>query len=138
MTTTLSIPSPAMHTEVATRHGWSAPRVLLQLEAAAICVAAVIAYRHLGASGRLFAALILIPDLSMLGYLVSTRVGAITYNAVHNYLAPAVLAGFGLLLGSHLALVLATIWLAHVGADRAMGYGLKYATAFRATHLGRV
>jgi hypothetical protein len=136
MTTTISIPSP--HVDSHRTAAWSAPRALLHLEGMAVFIAAVAAYRHLGGSGTLFAALILVPDLSMLGYLHGTRVGAATYNAGHSYVAPAILAGIGAMLGSHIALVIASIWVAHIGADRVLGYGLKYGSAFRETHLGRV
>jgi hypothetical protein len=30
------------------------------------------------------------------------------------------------------------IWIAHIGFDRALGYGLKYPTGFGDTHLGRI
>jgi hypothetical protein len=32
----------------------------------------------------------------------------------------------------------ALIWLAHIGFDRALGYGLKYKAGFGFTHLGRI
>jgi hypothetical protein len=35
-------------------------------------------------------------------------------------------------------LSLATIWIAHIGFDRALGYGLKYGSGFTHTHLGRI
>jgi hypothetical protein len=35
-------------------------------------------------------------------------------------------------------LLIAMIWLAHIGFDRALGYGLKYASGFGFTHLGRI
>ena len=33
---------------------------------------------------------------------------------------------------------LGLIWLAHIGMDRAIGYGLKYPTNHKDTHLQRV
>ena len=36
------------------------------------------------------------------------------------------------------AIQLALIWLTHIGVDRAVGYGLKYPTDFKDTHLQRV
>jgi hypothetical protein len=114
-----------------------APRVILRLEGAALLVGAAFFFWRLDGSWILFAVLFLAPDLSFLAYRVSPRVGAIGYNAVHSTLGPFVLlaasAGLAWALGERLAL----IWLAHVGFDRALGYGLKYAAAFGDTHLGR-
>ncbi len=110
--------------------------VLLRAEAAIELTLAVWAYRHLGGSWTLFAALFLVPDLSMLGYLVDRRVGAWLYNFGHSYISPAVLAVAGFATAAPLLHALALIWAAHIGFDRLAGFGLKYKTAFGATHLG--
>lgn len=47
------------------------------------------------------------------------------------------LAGVGLWLDSTVAVQVAAIWAGHIGADRALGYGLKFPTGFTDTHLGR-
>ena len=114
------------------------PRVLLRLEGLAALTAAVVAYRLLGGSWGWFALLFLVPDLSMLGYLAGARLGSIFYNAAHSYLGAALLAAAAYMSGSVPAGQLALIWCAHVGFDRALGYGLKYASAFSDTHLGRI
>lgn len=100
-------------------------------------VAALAAYLLL-LDGPLWLLLVLAlaPDLSMAGYLGGARTGAAAYNAAHNYLPPLALAGVGLWFGSDLALQGAAVWIGHIGADRAVGYGLKYATGFGNTHLG--
>ena len=100
--------------------------------------ASLAAYGLLGFSWLLFAVLILAPDLSMLGYLAGPRIGAIAYNAVHTLIAPAVLAFAAWLLAAPLLTALASILLAHIAADRAFGYGLKYSTGFKDTHLGQI
>jgi hypothetical protein len=115
-----------------------APRLLLRLEGAALAIAAILLYGRAGASWGLFALLLLAPDLSFLGYLLGPRAGAIAYNAVHATLLPLALGLAGLVTASTLAEHLALIWLAHVGIDRALGYGLKYGASFQATHLGRI
>lgn len=75
----------------------------------------------------------------MLGYLASPCRGARIYNAYHSYVPPVVLALCALLLNLHgLGLPIALIWINHVGVDRALGYGLKYAEGFGWTHLGRL
>lgn len=109
---------------------------LLRLEGAVVLAAAVVAYRQTGWSWGLFAALFLVPDVSMLGYLRGARVGARCYNAMHTYIAPGACATASLVAGWPLAIPL--IWVAHIGFDRALGYGLKLDTGFRDTHLGRI
>ena len=116
----------------------SGPKVVLHLEGAAIFGAAVAAYVSWGGGLWFFLATILVPDLSLLGYLAGNRVGAVVYNAVHNYVAPLALLAVAQATGWHMGLLVAAIWVAHVGMDRFAGYGLKYGTAFRSTHLGRV
>lgn len=113
-------------------------RSVLRLEAALAFVVSIALYRHLGGTWPMFAALFLAPDLAMLGYLVSPRVGAVAYNATHTYLLGGVLAVVGWALGAPLLLPLAALSTAHVGFDRALGYGLKYASSFADTHLGRL
>jgi hypothetical protein len=111
---------------------------LLRLEGAALFVAALTGYWISGASWWLFALLILVPDLSMLGYLRGPRIGAYAYNCFHVTLWPLLLLVGGYLADSAPAVSVGLIWLAHIGIDRALGYGLKLPTDFRDTHLGRI
>jgi Domain of unknown function (DUF4260) len=112
------------------------PRLLLRAEGAAVAAAAVAVYFSEGHPWWLLVALA--PDLSMIGYLAGPRVGAACYDAVHAYVAPVVLSAAGLIAGADLAIQLGLIWLTHIGVDRAVGYGLKYPTHFKDTHLQRV
>ena len=114
------------------------PRLLLRAEGAALLIVAPMLYGETGAAWWLFAVLFLAPDLSFLGYLAGPRIGAIVYNAAHSLVAPIALAIAGLLLPSIPAIALALIWVAHIGFDRMLGYGLKYAAGFGFTHLGRI
>lgn len=114
------------------------PAVLLRLEGLALFVGALSVYAYLGHSWWLFALLLLAPDLGALGYLHSKRVGSLAYNLVHTESLPLLLGVASLLLGLPLGLQLALIWAAHIGMDRAVGYGLKYSDAFKHTHLGEV
>ncbi len=109
---------------------------LLRLEGLAALAAAASAYAWLGGSWPLFALLLFAPDLAMIGYRFGPAVGAAAYNAAHTYLAPAALGAAGLAFGAATMQALALIWIAHIGLDRALGYGLKYATGFGDTHLG--
>lgn len=98
----------------------------------------MLAYTSLGAPWLLFALLILAPDVSMLGYLGGPRVGAVLYNLAHTYAAPALLATLALIRLEPELVAAALIWTAHIGLDRALGFGLKLPTGFRDTHLGRL
>ena len=113
-------------------------RGLLRLEGLGLLGAALALYWRSGGDWKLFAILFLAPDLSFLGYLAGARVGAATYNAAHSTLGPFAFAALGLALHQPLALGVALIWFAHVGFDRALGYGLKYARGFGFTHLGKI
>lgn len=111
--------------------------VLLQrLEGLAALALGIVTYAWLGQSWVIFAVLFLVPDFTMLGYLRSARFGALIYNLGHTYAAPALLALAGLVVGP-LTYGLAAIWVAHIGADRLLGYGLKL-ESFEATHLGPI
>ena len=114
------------------------PRLLLRLEGAAVFCGAVFFYWRLDGSWLWFVALVLAPDLAFLAYLISPRLGAIAYNAVHTTLGPLALLALAAWRGWGVGEDIALIWLAHVGIDRALGYGLKYATGFGDTHLGRL
>ena len=114
------------------------PFRLLRLEGLAVAVGALVVYFHADYGWLLLLLLILPPDLSMLGYLGGTRVGAMSYDAAHTTLIPIALGLVGVLADSGTAIQIALIWLAHIGIDRFLGYGLKYPTGFKDTHLQRV
>lgn len=114
------------------------PKILLHIEGGVLLIASIVLYAYTGGNWLIFALLILAPDLSALGYLAGNTVGSYTYNLFHTYLLPAILALYGLLAPNPLAFQLAFIWFAHIGGDRLLGYGLKYPTAFKDTHLNRV
>jgi hypothetical protein len=114
------------------------PGMLLRTEGAALLALAVTLYGRFGRSWLLFLVLLLAPDLGMLGYLGGSRVGAAVYDLFHTYVPPAVLGIVGVVAESPLTYSIALIWFAHIGMDRLLGYGLKYPTAFRDTHLGSI
>jgi TctA family transporter len=113
-------------------------RSILRLEGAAALAAAIALYAHGDFSWPLFAILLLAPDLAMLAYLTGPRAGAAAYNLVHTYALALPLALAGYLVASPIACALGLIWIAHIGMDRMFGYGLKYASGFSDTHLGRI
>jgi hypothetical protein len=113
-------------------------RALLQFEGLFLFAAMVLLYAWRGGPWWLFAVLFLAPDLSFAAYLAGARIGAVVYNAVHTTVVPIALLIVGFAFDQWLTLSIATIWLAHIGIDRALGYGLKYFDAFNHTHLGRI
>lgn len=114
------------------------PRAVLRAEGLAVLLAAVLVYLDADYSWIALVALFLAPDVSLVGFLAGPRVGSAAYNAAHTTALPIGLATVGVLAGSGLSVQLALIWLAHIGADRVLGYGLKYPTGFKDTHLQRV
>jgi Domain of unknown function (DUF4260) len=112
--------------------------LVLRGEGLAILIVAVALYWVQGFNWWMFAVLLLTPDLAMLGYLRNARIGSVVYNLAHTTVWPLALVLVGHLLNQPLALQLGLIWLAHIGMDRAVGYGLKYASGFKDTHLQRV
>jgi hypothetical protein len=114
------------------------PLLILRAEGLALLALATAAYGVVGLAWWVYAVLFFLPDLSFAGYLAGSRIGAFAYNALHSTIGPAVLAGLGFALDSIFMLGIATVWAAHVGFDRMLGYGLKYPTAFSDTHLGRI
>jgi hypothetical protein len=114
------------------------PRVLLRAEGAAVAVAAIALYFHADYPWWLLVVLVLAPDVSMVGYLAGPSIGAAAYDAAHTYAFPVVLAAVGLIADAETAVQLGLIWFAHIGVDRAIGYGLKYPSGFKDTHLQRV
>jgi hypothetical protein len=115
------------------------PGVLLRIEGAAVFGASLALYLDADFSVFAFLMLLLVPDLAIAGYAVNKQVGAAAYNLAHLELWPALLLVMGVL-GDEATLVqVALIWFAHIGIDRALGLGFKYADAdFQDTHLSRV
>jgi hypothetical protein len=114
------------------------PRVLLHAEGLAVAVVAVALYFHADYPWWLLIALALAPDVSMVGYLAGSTTGAAAYNVAHTYSLPVALGAIGVIVDAATAVQLGLIWLTHIGVDRAVGYGLKYRTGFKDTHLQRV
>ena len=117
---------------------YSLPGILLRLEGLTALIFSLLLYVRHDASWLLLVVLALAPDLSALGFLAGPRIGTISYNIAHTYVLPAILGSAGLIGDNDLAISLALIWVAHIGMDRSIGYGLKYPSGFKDTHLSRV
>lgn len=112
--------------------------LLLRLEGLALFVVITILYEKSGGGFGRLALLFLAPDLSLLFYLFGGRAGGIAYNIAHSTIGALLLAGLGETLGQPALFLLSLIWLAHIGFDRALGYGLKRGSEFSQTHLGDI
>jgi hypothetical protein len=112
------------------------PKILLRVEGAVLFAASIGVFAVQSQPWWLYPALLLVPDVFMLGYLRNTKLGSIIYNLGHSYPAAALVTVLGFLLGSQMTIALGAIWFGHIGWDRMLGYGLKYGTSFKHTHLG--
>ncbi len=112
-----------------------APNIVLRAEGALVFAAATFAFSQMHSGWLLYAILFFTPDIFMLGYLANARLGSIMYNIGHSYLVPAALLALGWFTVLPLVSAIALIWIAHIGFDRAVGYGLKYAAGFKINHL---
>lgn len=117
-------------------HATGQPRRWLRAEGLLTLCVAIALYGRSDASWMLFGLLFLAPDLSFLGYVAGPRFGAVLYNVLHSHVGPLATSLIFLLL--HEPVTIPLIWFAHIGFDRALGYGLKYPTAFQDTHLGMI
>ncbi len=115
-----------------------AVRSWLRLEGLAAFGAGLVLFGMSGGSWLLLVPLLLLPDISAVGYLRGPRAGAVTYNLAHSWAPGFAALAFGIWLAWPTMLALAAILIAHVGMDRAAGYGLKLSSSFQDTHLGRI
>jgi hypothetical protein len=111
---------------------------LLRLEGAAALLAGILLYGETGADWIVFIILLLLPDVSILGYARGPVIGAVIYNVVHTWALAGALLGVGFFLEVPIVFGAGAALLAHIGGDRLLGYGLKYPTSFQDTHLGRI
>lgn len=113
-----------------------APRRWLRLEGATLVVGALIAFSTTHQAWWVVPLTVLVPDFLAAGYLGGTRIGARVYNLAHTTPLPALMVGLGWWRAAPVVLALGLVWLAHIGVDRVLGYGLKYDDSFQHTHLG--
>jgi hypothetical protein len=113
-----------------------APRRWLRVEGATLLVGSLVAYSATHQTWWLVPITLLVPDLLMVGYLGGTKLGARLYNVAHAAPLPAIVVGLGWWQAKPLVLALGLVWIAHIGMDGVLGYGLKYNDSFQHTHLG--
>lgn len=111
------------------------PRTFLRIEGLTVLGLALGGYFTLNGPIWMLVVLALAPDLSMLGYLAGSQTGSLSYNVAHTYTLPLALGAVGFWADIRIAVLLALIWIGHIGADRLAGYGLKFESGFEDTHL---
>jgi len=116
----------------------SQPKILLHIEGGIVLLFSLFMYHYLDGGWRIFFLLLLVPDISLLGYLANDRTGSTSYNLFHFYLTPFVLALSGIFLEKPNLILYGLIWLAHIGMDRVLGLGLKYPEGRKITHFSKL
>ena len=111
---------------------------LLKLEELFMFAFTIFLFSKLGFAWWWYPALILTPDLSMVGYLASPQVGAVTYNFIHHKALGISIFMIGLILASQPLQLAGLILFGHSSMDRVLGYGLKHSDSFQHTHLGMI
>ena len=114
------------------------PVNLQRLEGICLLAVSLAAWYILNGNWIILIILFLATDLSALGYLANPRIGAMLYNAFHSYPIPSVTLGYGLIFHNNILVFIGLAIFAHIGFDRSLGFGLKYVSGFRDTHLGRI
>lgn len=115
-------------------------KFVLKLEEVAMTAISIYAlsFHNLGLSAWIWVLLFFMVDLSMLGYLVNVRAGAIVYNIFHHKGFAILVISIGYFLQNEVLLASGLVLFAHASFDRIWGYGLKFKTGFKDTHLGRL
>ncbi|HDR7532911.1 TPA: DUF4260 domain-containing protein [Bacillus cereus] len=111
---------------------------IIHLEGAIVLIAVIYIYALNEFSWLIFLLLLLVPDVSMLAYLINNQIGAQVYNLFHTYIVSISLILIGVFLESDVLLMIGLIWTSHIGMDRMLGYGLKYKTSFKDTHIQKL
>ena len=112
----------------------------IKIEEAAITAISIyfLSRHNLGLPVWICVLLFFSPDISMVGYLINTRIGAYCYNLFHHRAIALVVLAIGLLTHNNVLVAVGTLLFAHSSFDRMMGYGLKYTDDFKHTNLGWV
>jgi hypothetical protein len=110
--------------------------ILIQIEELTMFLGCIYLFSRLDMKWWWFPALLLLPDLGMLGYAINPLVGSVTYNLVHFKGVGVAIGLYGLAKGNRKLMLAGIILLAHATMDRAIGAGLKFPDNFWHTNLG--
>jgi hypothetical protein len=113
------------------------PYFFLRLEGLVVFLATLILYFSQGGT-HLGLLLLLVPDVTFIGYFKNRQFGAFLYNLGHSHVLPFLLLVLSFLYHETWGYLFALLWMAHIGLDRALGIGLKFPQSFLQTHLGKL
>ncbi|KJD36938.1 hypothetical protein PW52_00305 [Tamlana sedimentorum] len=113
-------------------------KAVLKLEELLMFVLGMYLFSQLNLSWWWFVGLLLTPDIGMLGYLVNPKIGAYAYNVFHHKGIAILFYFLGVYLQNDIVKLIGVILFSHSCFDRVFGYGLKYITDFKNTHLGKL
>ena len=111
---------------------------VIQLEELGMFLLSIFLFNQLSFAWWWFPTLILLPDISMIGYAAGNKIGAIVYNFFHHKGLGFLLMAAGFYLRDDAWILAGCILFAHSSMDRIFGYGLKYTKGFKFTHLGKI
>lgn len=112
--------------------------VIQRIEGLVIFLGAIYIFYLRGGSWLVGILVFLAIDLTMVGYTVNNKIGAYVYNLGHTFVVPSIIYIFARYFDNSLLSYLSLVWFAHISLDRALGYGLKYESGFKDTHLGTI
>ena len=113
-------------------------KMILKVEELGQFVLGIVLFSQLQYDWWVFLVWILVPDIGMLGYLINTKIGAITYNVFHHKGIAIMLLLMGMFFLGDVCTLVGIILFSHASMDRIFGYGLKYSDSFKRTHLGTI
>lgn len=111
---------------------------VIKLEELGMFIFGIYLFSQLNYDWWWFLVLILTPDFSMIGYLFGNKIGAISYNFFHHKGFAILVYFIGIYTQNSLIQLVGIILFSHASLDRMLGYGLKYETGFKYTHLGEI
>lgn len=113
-------------------------KLLLHLEGAIVLFASLYFYHSQHFSWIVFILLLFVFDVSMIGYVFNEKVGSYVYNTIHSYMLPVILILVTMHSSNHILWMIGLIWMAHIGMDRMLGFGLKYPSSFQDSHFQKL
>ena len=113
-------------------------KTLIRLEEAAMFLFGIFLFAQLPFAWWWFPVLILLPDLSMIGYVAGNKAGANMYNFFHHKAVAIIVYVIAFYLKNDVLQLAGIILFAHSSMDRFFGYGLKHFEGFHFTHLEKI
>ena len=113
-------------------------KTIIKLEELGLFILGMYLFSLLNFEWWWFLVLILAPDLSMLGYIFGNKSGAFFYNIFHHRAIAVLLYIMGCYFKIEILQLSGIILFSHSAMDRFFGYGLKYESGFKYTHLGEI